>query len=101
LTRDQEDRWREGDYLRFYMGTIWISRRADLTPVYAMIFRRLRVLGADWEYHFPQLYLTELDPREWASNSQQATRFRSRPPRSCKHTNAVPKRRGSGPTLTR
>lgn len=64
LTRDQEDRWRERDYLRFYMGTIWISRRADLTPVYAMIFRRLRVLGADWEYHFPQLYLTELDPRE-------------------------------------
>jgi hypothetical protein len=26
LTREQED-WREGDYLRFYMGTIWISRR--------------------------------------------------------------------------
>lgn len=59
LTRDQ-DRWREGDYLRFYLGTIWISRRADLTPVYAMIFRRLRSLGADWVYHFPQLYLTEL-----------------------------------------
>jgi hypothetical protein len=38
LTRDQE-RWRDGDYMRFYMGTIWISRRADLTPVYAMIFR--------------------------------------------------------------
>ena len=64
LTRDQEDRWREGDYLRFYMGTIWISRRADLTPVYVMIFRRLRALGADWEYHFAQLYLTELAPRD-------------------------------------
>ena len=44
LTRGQ-DRWREGDYLRFYLGTIWISRRADLTPVYAMIFRRLRSVG--------------------------------------------------------
>ena len=64
LTRDQEDRWREGDYLRFYMGTIWISRRADLTSVYAMIFRRLWALGADWEYHFPQIYLTELAPRD-------------------------------------
>jgi hypothetical protein len=27
-----------------------------------MIFRRLRALGADWEYHFPELYLWELDP---------------------------------------
>ena len=62
LHRGQEDRWRQGDYLRFYMGTIWISRRADLTPVYAMIFRRLQALGADWEYHFPELYLWELDP---------------------------------------
>lgn len=66
LNRGQEDRWRgrEGDYLRFYMGTIWISRRADLMPVYAMIFRRLRTLGAAWQYQFPQLYLTELDPRD-------------------------------------
>ena len=37
LTRGQE-RWSsEGGYMRFYMGTIWISRRADLTPVYTMI----------------------------------------------------------------
>lgn len=64
LNRDEQDRWREGDYLRFYMGTIWISRRADLTPVYAMIFRRLRALGADWEYHFPELYLWEPDSRD-------------------------------------
>jgi len=59
LTRDQEG-WREGDYLRFYMGTIWISRRADLTPVYAMIFRRLKAMAADWVYHFPELGIIEL-----------------------------------------
>jgi hypothetical protein len=64
LTRGQ-DRWvREGNYLRFYMGTIWISRRADLTPVYSMIFRRLRALGADWEYYFLELFLWELEPRD-------------------------------------
>jgi hypothetical protein len=40
------------------------SRRADLTPVYAMIFRRLLALGGDWEYHFPQLYLTDIGPRD-------------------------------------
>ena len=32
--------------------------------IYAMIFRRLRSLGADWAYHFPQLYLAELGPRD-------------------------------------
>lgn len=59
LSRDQ-DGWRREDYLRFYLGTIGISRRADLTPVYAMIFRRLQAMGADWEYHFPELAMIEL-----------------------------------------
>jgi hypothetical protein len=59
LTRDQ-DGWSEGDYLRFYLRTIWISRRADLTPVYAMIFRRLKAVGADWVYQFPELGIVEL-----------------------------------------
>jgi hypothetical protein len=59
LTRDR-DGWREGDYMRFYMGTIWIRGRADVTPVYAMIFTRLKVMGADWVYHFPELGIVEL-----------------------------------------
>jgi len=42
------------------MGTIWIGQRADLTPVYAMIFSRLRAMGADWIYHFPEIGLVEL-----------------------------------------
>ena len=50
--------------MRFYMGTIWISRRADLTPVYAMIFRRLEAVGADWVYHFPELGIVELTPAD-------------------------------------
>lgn len=59
-SRDSCDRCRDADYMRFYMGTIWISGRADLSPVYAMIFRRLRSLGADWVYHFPELRLVDL-----------------------------------------
>jgi hypothetical protein len=54
------DGWSEGDYLRFYMGTIGIARRADLTPVYTMIFSRLKAAGGDWVYHFPELGLVEL-----------------------------------------
>jgi hypothetical protein len=81
LVRGQEDRWRDGDYLRFYMGTIWISRRADLTPVYTMIFRRLQALGADWEYQFRELHLWELAQAICASSSRPASRFRSPQPR--------------------
>jgi hypothetical protein len=43
----------EYDYIDFYMGTIWIAQRADLTPVYQMIFRRLKAHGHDWTYYFP------------------------------------------------
>jgi len=61
LTGPNDDLW-SMDYCRFYMGTIWISDRADLTPVYVMIFRRLKALGADWEFHFPQLGIVDLSP---------------------------------------
>jgi hypothetical protein len=63
LTRDR-DGWREGDYMRFYMGTIWIGQRGDLAPVYAMIFSRLKAVGADWVYHFPELGIAELPSRD-------------------------------------
>ena len=31
-------------------------------PVYAMIFMRLKAVGADWVYHFPELGIVELAP---------------------------------------
>jgi hypothetical protein len=68
------------DYMDFYMGTIMISGRADLTPVYELIFQGLRNNGCDWTYAFPRLYLLDLKPLreqlaamseqpEWASYS--------------------------------
>ncbi|MGE3536230.1 MAG: hypothetical protein AB7N91_02190 [Candidatus Tectimicrobiota bacterium] len=51
------------DYMDFYMGTIWIAKRADLTPVYEMIFRRLQAHGLDWRYAFPRVYMMALRPR--------------------------------------
>jgi hypothetical protein len=44
------------DYMDFYLGTVWSSQRADLTPVYAMIFRCLARYGFDWKYTFPRVY---------------------------------------------
>lgn len=48
------------DEYRFYLGCILISQRTDLMPVYRMIFRRLKSLGADWVYQLPRLRLVEL-----------------------------------------
>jgi len=50
------------DYMDFYCGTQMIAGRADLTPVYRMIFRRLQKAGCDWEYHFPRLLLINMRP---------------------------------------
>jgi len=50
------------DYLDFYMGTIWVAQRADLTPLYQMIFRRLQGRRLDWIYHFPRIYAVDLRP---------------------------------------
>ena len=46
--------------MHFYMGTIWIQGRADLSVIYIMIFRRLKLLGADWAYSFPEIHLVSL-----------------------------------------
>lgn len=48
------------DYMRFYMGTVWIAGRADLTPVYRLIFRRIQAVGAGWHYSFPRLHIVDL-----------------------------------------
>lgn len=64
---DREDLaglWDRSDYMEFYLGTIWISGRADLTPVYELIFRRLRERGLNWRYVFPRLHLIELTALE-------------------------------------
>jgi hypothetical protein len=54
------------DYMDFYMGTIWLSQRADLTPVYRLIFRRLHDRRLDWIYHFPRLHAIDLRPLKTA-----------------------------------
>jgi hypothetical protein len=58
------------DYLSLYMGTAWIAQRADLTPVYRMIFRRFRGRRLDWIYHFPRLYAVDLRPLKEAIDQE-------------------------------
>ena len=44
----------------FYMGTALVGHRADCTPVYELIFRRMKPLGLDWRYVHPRLCMIEL-----------------------------------------
>jgi hypothetical protein len=46
--------WDRGDCMRFYMGLAFIARRTDFRPVYELVFRRLKTLGADWICRFPR-----------------------------------------------
>jgi len=43
------------------MGTNSVSQRADLTPVYQIIFRRLKERLLSWRYRFPKSGLFEID----------------------------------------
>lgn len=68
-------------------------------PVDAMIFRRLKAVGADRVYHFPELGIVELAPAddtdkpgEGHSVSQAAV---AESP-SLRHSNVVPRSSGSG-----
>jgi hypothetical protein len=72
LTEPSGD-WGLSASFRFYMGSVWISNRADLTPVYRMIFRRLRSVGADWQYHFPRMYLVDLSPLRQPTENQEGS----------------------------
>jgi hypothetical protein len=56
----QEGFGNHGDYIEFYMGTTLVRHRADLTPIYELIFRRMRHIGLSWRYVHPRLYAIDL-----------------------------------------
>ena len=60
------------DYMDFYLGTGSIAHRADLGPVYRMIFTRLKALDLDWKYTFPRLHLVDMRPLKERLDAQKA-----------------------------
>ncbi|MBS3742682.1 MAG: hypothetical protein KGY74_11230, partial [Candidatus Cloacimonetes bacterium] len=54
------DNSKKYNYMDFYMGTVWIKERGDLTPIYEYIFRKLKDFKCDWKYSFPRMYLVDL-----------------------------------------
>lgn len=59
------------DYIQFYIRCNLIKSRADLTPVYALIFLRMRRCGLAWRYVHPMLALANLG----AEDSAEAIEF--------------------------
>ena len=60
------------------MGTLWIADRADLTPVFTAIFRRLIAQGCDWRYTFPQGYLVDFGDLDALPLGERLERERQR-----------------------
>lgn len=60
------------DYMDFYLGTQSIAHRADLGPVYRMIFTRLKALDFDWKYSFPRLHLVDFRPLKERLDAEKA-----------------------------
>jgi hypothetical protein len=52
------------DYMDFYMGNIFANERADLTPVYEFIFKKLQAKHLDWQYSFPRMGLFSFNKEE-------------------------------------
>jgi len=59
------------DYVEFYLGTWIVRHRADLTPVYELIFLRMQQLGLDWRYVPPRLLLVDFRPLHEALESEK------------------------------
>jgi hypothetical protein len=50
------------DPTSFCLGTALISGRANLKPVYQLIFRRMQSRGLDWKYSFPTIGIVAFGP---------------------------------------
>ena len=70
-----DDVWDCGDSMRFYMGTSFVSGRADLSPLYRLIFKRLRAHGCRWHYSFPQIYAMRFEKPEEVADYDPSKAF--------------------------
>jgi len=61
---------RRYDYMDFYMGTIWIRERADLSPLHRHVFSILKARRLDWRYSFPVLHAISFKQPEHDTNPE-------------------------------
>jgi len=63
------------DYLDFYMGTIWIKSRGDLSPFYEFVFQKLKESNCNWNYTFPRIYLIDFKKDTGSSDSPDPEKY--------------------------
>lgn len=56
------------DYMDFYCADLLIERRADVTPIYELIFSKLKEQGCMWSYSFPRIYLIDFSDAKETDN---------------------------------
>ena len=65
---EKSDRY---NYMDFYMGTIWIRERGNLTPFYEHVFKKLKDLKCDWIYSFPRMSVVDMkNPTDKSDDSK-------------------------------
>lgn len=69
------DHARKYIYLDFYMGSIWIKGRGDLTPFYSYIFQKLKNFNCDWKFFFPRMFLVDLKKMEDSANDDDLKNY--------------------------
>lgn len=47
------------DYIDFYMGSVYQAEEVNLIKIYEEIFSLLKILGCDWHYTYPRIYLID------------------------------------------
>lgn len=61
------------NYMDFYCADLFIERRVDVTPLYELIFRRLKTRKCDWNYEFPRIHIVDFsDAKEQLSPENPA-----------------------------
>jgi hypothetical protein len=88
----QEGFGKRGDYIEFYMGATMVRHRADLTPVYELIFQRMRHIGLNWWYAHPRLYAIDLSSLSHLADDDTPEAIRYNPTESFWRERQLPER---------
>ncbi len=60
------------DYIDFYCAGVAAFDLVDTTPVFELLFGRLRKLGCDWEYYFPRMEIVDFSGLHDTLNAQNS-----------------------------
>ncbi|TAK34935.1 MAG: hypothetical protein EPO28_15390 [Saprospiraceae bacterium] len=63
------------DYMDFYCAGAFTFGRADTTPVFELLFQRLKEKGCDWTYSFPRIHLVDFSGLREADEKENPAEY--------------------------